>query len=102
MRPQRLKPASLTVLTARLKSCPSQTHFLKQLLTPSAQDVPPKTDSGGYNTGVPYSDHESEASHKHHRHAVYASETMGLLLIALVLLILTVVRYWQSIHWSLH
>jgi hypothetical protein len=36
-----------------------------------------------------------------HHHAVYASEATGLLLIALVLLILTLVRYWHDIHWSL-
>jgi hypothetical protein len=40
-------------------------------------------------------------NHKHHRHAVYASETTGLLLIAFMLLILTLVRYWHEIHWSL-
>jgi len=39
--------------------------------------------------------------HKHHRHAVYASETTGLLLIAFLLLVLTLVRYWYDIHWSL-
>jgi hypothetical protein len=39
-------------------------------------------------------------SHKPHRHAVYASEAMGLLLIALLLLILTLIRYWHVIHWS--
>ena len=39
--------------------------------------------------------------HKHHRHAVYASETTGLLLIAFLLLVLTLVRYWHDIHWSL-
>jgi len=38
---------------------------------------------------------------KHHRHAVYASETTGLLLIAFVLLVLTLIRYWHNIHWSL-
>jgi len=42
-----------------------------------------------------------DSAHKHHRHAVYASETTGLLLIALVLLILTLGRYWHEIHWSL-
>jgi len=47
---------------------------------------------------VPHSPDDSE--HKHHRHAVYASETVGLLVIAFVLLILTLVRYWQNIHWS--
>jgi len=40
-------------------------------------------------------------SRKHHRHAVYASETTGLLLIALMLLVLTLVRYWHDLHWSL-
>jgi hypothetical protein len=43
----------------------------------------------------------SEDDHKQRRHAVYASETTGLLLIALVLLVLTLVRYWHDIHWSL-
>jgi hypothetical protein len=39
-------------------------------------------------------------SRKRHRRAVYASEAMGLLLIALVLLVLTLIRYWRVIHWS--
>ena len=44
---------------------------------------------------------EDESSHRHHRHAVYASETTGLLLIAFLLLALTLIRYWHGIHWSL-
>lgn len=43
---------------------------------------------------------DTEAAHRHHRQAVYASETTGLLLIALVLLVLTLVRYWHEIQWS--
>jgi hypothetical protein len=39
-------------------------------------------------------------SRKHQRHAIYATETSGLLLIAFLLLVLTVVRYWHIIHWS--
>ena len=39
--------------------------------------------------------------HKHPRHAVYTSEPAGLLLIAFLLLILTLVRYGHEIHWSL-
>jgi hypothetical protein len=39
-------------------------------------------------------------SPKHRRHAVYASEATGLLLIAFVLLVLTLIRYWRVIHWS--
>ena len=41
------------------------------------------------------------ATRKHHRAAVYASEAIGLLLIAFLLLALTLVRYWRYIHWSL-
>jgi hypothetical protein len=44
---------------------------------------------------------EDHSAQRHHRHAIYASETTGLLLIAIVLLILTLVRYWHEIHWSL-
>jgi hypothetical protein len=39
-------------------------------------------------------------SHKHQRHAIYASETSGLLLIGFLLLALTLIRYWHTIHWS--
>lgn len=41
----------------------------------------------------------SEGSHKH-RHATYAAEASGLLLMAILLLILTVIRYWRDIPWS--
>jgi hypothetical protein len=34
------------------------------------------------------------------RHSIYATETAGLLVIALLLLVLTLVRYWHDIHWS--
>jgi hypothetical protein len=39
-------------------------------------------------------------AHKEHRHATYASETAGLLLVAFLLLTLTIIRYWHYIHWS--
>jgi hypothetical protein len=39
--------------------------------------------------------------HKHSHHAVYASEATGLLVIAFMLLLLTVIRYWHAIHWGL-
>jgi len=44
---------------------------------------------------------QNDSSPKHHRHAVYASEATGLLLIAFLLLILTLIRCWHDIHWSL-
>jgi len=53
---------------------------------------------------VPFPEHSApqhkDDSLKHHRHAVYASETTGLLLIAFLLLVLTLIRYWHDIHWS--
>lgn len=43
---------------------------------------------------------QNDSSHKHQRHAIYATETSGLLLVAFLLLALTLVRYWHVIHWS--
>ena len=64
----------------------------------------PKTQNQRYNIRVPspepQNDEHKHDEHKHHRHAVYASETTGLLLIAFLLLILTLIRYWHDIHWS--
>jgi hypothetical protein len=50
---------------------------------------------------VPQTKRQDDHSQKHHRHAIYAKETTGLLLIAFLLLALTLVRYWHTIHWSL-
>lgn len=49
---------------------------------------------------TPNSADEHDSAHEHHRRAAYATETFGLLLIAFLLLVLTVVRYWHVIHWS--
>jgi hypothetical protein len=35
-----------------------------------------------------------------HRHSIYAAEATGLLLIAVLLLVLTIIRYWRYIPWS--
>jgi len=43
---------------------------------------------------------QHDHAHKPHRHAIYATETTGLLLVAFLLLVLTLVRYWHAIHWS--
>ena len=45
--------------------------------------------------------HEHEEEPEPHRREVYASETIGLLVIAVLLLAFTVLRYWHRIHWSL-
>jgi len=42
------------------------------------------------------------AAGEHHRTPqIYTLETTGLLIIAVVLLILTVIRYWHHLSWSL-
>ncbi len=43
---------------------------------------------------------DSQQTRKH-RHTAYATETAGLLLIAFLLLMLTLLRYWHDIHWSI-
>lgn len=43
---------------------------------------------------------QDDSAGKHRRHAVYATESSGLLLIAFVLLVLVLIRYWHAIHWS--
>jgi hypothetical protein len=35
-----------------------------------------------------------------HRHSLYAAEASGLLVIAVLLLILCLIRYWQYIPWG--
>jgi hypothetical protein len=54
-----------------------------------------------YNKVVVNAQRQNDSGHKHQWHAIYASETSGLLLIALLLLALTLIRYWHTIHWSL-
>jgi len=42
-----------------------------------------------------------EVEDKHpRRHSLYAAEACGLMVIAVLLLILSIVRYWQYINWS--
>ena len=55
-----------------------------------------------YNGGVFSSKSKHvEGAEPHRRQAVYASEAAGLLVIALLLLVLILIRYWQNIDWSL-
>jgi len=45
--------------------------------------------------------HDAQHQDKHeHRHSIYAAEATGLLLMAVLLLILTLIRYWRDIPWS--
>jgi hypothetical protein len=49
---------------------------------------------------VPDARRQNDSSRKPQRHAIYATETSGLLLIAFLLLVLILIRYWHAIHWS--
>jgi len=69
---------------------------------PTTRSVAPshtRSFCAAYNTDV-VNAHQNDSNHKHRRHAIYASETSGLLLIASLLLIVTIIRYWHAIHWS--
>jgi len=81
------------------KSRPRTPDFGPQTsgLTTNTQDV---ATARRYNIRVPDTTTPKD-DHRHHRHAVYASEATGLLLIAFLLLALTLIRYWHDIHWSL-
>lgn len=50
---------------------------------------------------MPVQASKEDAQTRHQRHAVYSSEAIGLLVIALLLLALTLIRYWHYIRWSL-
>jgi hypothetical protein len=49
---------------------------------------------------VPAVRRQNDSDPKHQRHPIYAAETSGLLVIAFLLLVLIIVRYWHAIHWS--
>jgi len=44
-------------------------------------------------------DQDSKRLHRH-RHSIYAAEATGLLFMAILLLILTIIRYWRCIPWN--
>ena len=49
---------------------------------------------------MPEAQRQNDSQRKHRRHAIYATETSGLLLVAFLLLVLTLIRYWHAIRWS--
>jgi len=53
-----------------------------------------------YNSAVFRPQRQNDSPHRHRRGAIYAAETSGLLFIAFLIIVLTVVRYWHAIHWS--
>jgi hypothetical protein len=62
----------------------------------------PQLDRRRYNNAVAApapSKPAAEEKHRHHR-TVYAAEASGLLVIAILLLILALIRYWPYIPWG--
>jgi hypothetical protein len=64
--------------------------------------TPVGTQVGASQLGSPRIDDPHSVPHAklQHHHIAYAAEATGLLIVALVLLILVVVRYWSYIAWS--
>lgn len=65
----------------------------------NTQHPRPNTPTRRYNTRVPAVPPEDDR--KQNRRAVYASEATGLVVVALLVLVIIMVRYWHNIHWSL-
>ena len=63
--------------------------------------------NSGVNAPVPprqaadeRADNERQDSKHQHHHSIYAAEATGLLLMAVLLLVLTIIRYWRYIPWG--
>jgi hypothetical protein len=54
----------------------------------------------GYNSRM-QQEPSGDSDSKKPRRGILATETAGLLLIAAVIVLLTLARYWRHIHWSL-
>jgi len=58
----------------------------------------PRREPGSYNERVPASASDKpRRPDVRHRHHIYAMETTGLLIIAVLLLVLILIRYWSAI-----
>jgi len=55
---------------------------------------------GRYNVRVSRLHQVAHSGKKRPKHHIYALEATGLLLIAVMLLIVTLIRYWHNINWS--
>jgi hypothetical protein len=53
-----------------------------------------------YNTAVPATSPQPEHQTPGRKHPIYTREAAGVLIIGVLILILTLVRYWHHIAWS--
>ncbi|MGA8271200.1 MAG: hypothetical protein WB919_06535 [Candidatus Sulfotelmatobacter sp.] len=56
--------------------------------------------AAAYNADVVNMQHRNAAAHGDRPHSRHTTEVSGLLLLAFLLLVGTVIRYWHAIHWS--
>src|SRR5271166_2661689 len=92
----RLARAQVRALfAARVNSCPSRKPWLSSWEYLGCRD---------YNIAMPAAGSKRQpekTSSEHHRTPqVYTLEATGLIVIAVLILILTLVRYWHNISWS--
>ena len=91
-------------MNLRTRSQTTRTFANERVYTREGMRCPcqfqPHDSRRAYNICVADVQRQNDSSHKHERHAIYATETSGLLLVAFLLLALTLVRYWHVIHWS--
>jgi hypothetical protein len=57
--------------------------------------------AGRYNIRVAGSRQHDDPPRNRDPRAVYTSETIGLIVIAVLLLVVILARYWHHLHWSL-
>jgi hypothetical protein len=62
--------------------------------------VPPKPAADNERRNNDRRGNEHPDNQHQHRHSIYAAEATGLLVMAVLLLVLTIIRYWRYIPWS--
>jgi hypothetical protein len=108
-KPQKQMTAEKASLTIFFTVNPTSRSREKTLLartekfTPDGQTIAAEARlvfCSAYNIFVSRVQRQNDRAPEHRRHAAYATETSGLLLVAFLLLVLIVVRYWHVLHWS--
>lgn len=75
-------------------------HNAEVLVARSVSGGLPPRPSEGYNSGVVSPIPKPQSDDRQHRRSIYAAESTGLLILALLLFVFIVIRYWRDIPWS--
>jgi hypothetical protein len=57
-------------------------------------------DAAAYNANLVKMQRQNATAHQNRRHSSPTTEVSGLLQLAFLLLVGTVIRYWHAVHWS--